>query len=341
VGVIQITKNFLGKRVKHDVMNSVGLVIIQSKTILEPAHIELLEQHRVDTFSIVFESPDGSEDSSVNLLVVQVVDQSMKIFHSIHQTRKIPVMEFKNTIIPTVQLISNDPNIFRIFEAVKAKDDYTHQHNIGVGVLATLIGKWLNMGDSELASLSLAATLHDVGKVKIPLEILHKPGKLTNEEFSQIKQHTVFGYEMLKDTVGISQRMALVALQHHEKEDGTGYPLGLKKDQIDIFSKIVAVADIFHAMSSKRPYHDPIPFYEIITQMRQEIFGKLEPYIVSVFIKNITKKLVGKKVILTDGREGEIVFINPNDDMNHLIKVNNDFIDLNLDPSIQIQEIIS
>lgn len=333
--------NIIGKKVTHDVVNSAGLVLIKAKDIIEEEHLNLLEKHRIDLYSIIMETGNGTKYTHSNSLVLQAMEQSYTLFESIKLTYKIPIMLFKHTVIPIIQQIANDPNIFRLFEAVRAKDEYTHQHNIGVGVISTLLGKWLNLGEIELAVLSLAATLHDVGKVKIPMEILQKPEKLSQAEFNLMKQHTNLGYEMLKGTIGVSHRIALVALQHHEREDGSGYPLSLKMSQINSFSKIVAVADMFHAMSSNRPYHKAIPFSEILEQLRQESFGKLDPYIVAVFIKNISKQLVGQQVVLTDGREGKIVYLKPFEDNSSLIKINNDFLDLSLNRNITIMQIVS
>src|SRR5690606_28020956 len=95
------------------------------------------------------------------------------------------------------------------------------------------------------------------------------PGKLTDEEYAIMKKHTIYGYEILNDTVGISHRQALVALQHHERMNGSGYPMGIKRDNIDLFSRIVAVADIFHAMTSNRVYRTHSPFYEVLTEMEE------------------------------------------------------------------------
>jgi putative nucleotidyltransferase with HDIG domain len=315
-------------------------VIVVQNTVIEHDHILLMQQHAIDEFSIVVKTANGTARSHTNLLALQVVDKCMALLKEIQYTRNVPVMEYKNVIVPSLQRIASDPNIFRLFEAIKAKDNYTYEHSVAVGVLAALIGNWLNLSEGELASLTLAAILHDVGKVRIPIEIIEKSDKLSAEEDRVMRAHTVFGYELLKNTVGISQRMAIVALQHHEREDGSGYPFGLGKDRLDQFSKIVAVADVFHAMSSKRPHHEAIPFFEIVTQLRQETFGKLDPYIVSIFIKNITQRLVGKKVLLTDGRSGKIVFINRNNDLHPLIKLDNGFIDLSLDSSIQILEVV-
>ena len=262
------------------------------------------------------------------------------LYNSFHETGIVPVNELQEQVIPAVQEVVNHPNIFELFEAVKAQGDYAYKHNIGVGVISTLIGKWLELNEEELTALTLAGTLHDIGNLRIPQDLLNKPGKLTEEEFDVVKKHAIYGYEILKKTQGVSYRTALVALQHHEREDGSGYPLGLTSDKIDLFSKIVAVADIFHAMSSKRPYHNALPFYEVVRQMKEGFFGKLDPTIVSVFLDNIITKMVGQKVILTDDRIGEIVFINPHEDEAPLIKVDEEFIDLSCQRSLQIKQII-
>jgi putative nucleotidyltransferase with HDIG domain len=340
-------QELIGKIVKYDVMNNVGLVIIKANTSILQEHLDLAKRHRIKTSDIVldngivFATSASNPMSPVNIMTRHVVDQSIRLFRSIEFNKAIPIAEIEKTILPTVQKISNDTNIFNVFEAVKGKDDYTYEHNIGVGVLATLIGKWLKISGDDLAILSMAAILHDVGKVKIPMDLLHKEGTLTTNEYKLIQQHTVLGYQMLRETPDIPPQIATVALQHHEREDGSGYPLGLKGNKIDLFSKIVAVADIFHAMSSNRPYHDPIPFHSIVMQMKQGIFGELEPHIVSVFLKNITRKLVGTQVVLMDGRIGEIVYINPHDDLKPMIMVNNTFIDLGKERDLYIRDIIN
>jgi putative nucleotidyltransferase with HDIG domain len=251
-------------------------------------------------------------------------------------------MEFKNTILPIIDQIVEDPNIFRLLKAVKAKDEYTYQHNVGVSVIATLIGKWLNMDKTDLTSLSLGALLHDVGNVRIPLDMLNKEDLFREDEYEFFKQHTIYGYEMLKDAIGISNRVALVALQHHEREDGSGYPLGLDKNQVEPFSKIVAVADVFHAMYSSHPYQEAFSLSEIIKVLKMESFGKLDPLIVSVFIRNITNKWIGKQVMLSNGQKGSIVYMNPYEEAKPLVQMNSNlFIDLSRQRMLNIKEVVS
>ena len=133
----------------------------------------------------------------------------------------------------------------------------------------------------------------------------------------------------------------MVALQHHEREDGSGYPLRLKSSHIDPISRIVAVADVFHAMSSKRPYHEEMPFYEVVKRMRQGFFGELDPNIVSVFLTNMIRNLIGRKVLLTDGRVGEVIYINPSDDTHPLIQIEHTFLDLSKERHIHIKGVVT
>lgn len=337
-------EQLIGKQIKHDVLNVYGVTIVPANSIITRETLQLMSNHRVDINTVVLltEQKDATRTRlQTHELVGQTVALSKELFESIAVSRKVPLMEIRNEVLPAILELSKNPDIFELFEAVRAKDDYVYQHNVGVGVISTLIGRWIQLDEAELLILSLAATLHDVGKVKLPLEVLNKPGKLTEVEFQLIKKHTIYGYELLKGTTGLSQRIARVALQHHEREDGNGYPLGLKKENIDLFSSIVAVADIFHAMSSNRPYHEPLTFHEIISQMSEGKFGALNPRIISLFIENMMKRLVGKQVLLTDGREGEVVYINPHNIETPLIKLADYFLDLSLERNIQIKAIIA
>lgn len=331
--------SYLGRIIKNDLINSYGVTVVPAGSLLNEEHIQILKKHKIDAIDMIFLSQMELEHIDCSETVDQLVDLSKEIFSSFRISRKIPLLDIRTEVIPVIQQVSTNPDVFQMFEAIQGMDEYIHQHNIGVGILSTLIGRWMNMGDSELAILSLAATLHDVGNLKIPAEILNKPGKLTEVEFAAVKKHTVYGYEMLKETAGVSSRIALVALQHHERNDGQGYPFGLKENKIDIFSKIVAVADVFHAMSSNRPYHAPIPFHIIVDQMRRESFGALDPHIVSIFLENIVKRTIGRNVVLTDGRVGQVVSLNPHDIETPLIKIDDEYIDLGKVSNLNIKEI--
>ena len=173
-----------------------------------------------------------------------------------------------------------------------------------------------------------------------PVEILNKPGRLTAEEFDLIKLHPVFGYEMLMRTDGSTEREKLVALQHHERQDGSGYPYGIRGDRIDAYSRIVAVCDVYHAMSSRRSYHEPSPFYAILEQMSQNRFGEFDAAIVGVFIDKMMNMTVGNDVKLSDGSIGSIVLVHPTEPLRPLVKIGERFVDLRREPNVKIEQVI-
>ncbi|MGE5623490.1 MAG: HD-GYP domain-containing protein [Methanocella sp.] len=189
------------------------------------------------------------------------------------------------------------------------RDKYTFHHCIGVGVIATLAGKWCGLESDELAGLASAGAMHDVGKAFIAPEILGKPGRLTPEEFAAIKRHTILGQEVLAGVLGPESVAAAVALEYHERRDGTGYPDGLKGDESRLESRIVAVADVFHAMTSERTYRHRRLDLAVLAQLRTDGFGLLDPVVVQTFLARMIPSSFGSRVRLSDGRIGRIAFI--------------------------------
>ncbi|MBO1000119.1 HD-GYP domain-containing protein [Bacillus sp. SD075] len=269
--------------------------------------------------------------------------QVKNIFQDIRQEGKIQpekIKLIKAEVAPVIAEAAKNRDIYYLFEEMQVDNQYTYRHNIGVGIIATYLGMMLGLSKENLSALTLAATLHDVGKTRISDSILEKPGKLTAAEFEEMKRHTNYGYELLKNIPGIPPSIALTALQHHEREDGQGYPLGLKGNDIHHHSKIVAIADVFHAMSSDRVYHQAMPFYKVIEQMNSDMFSKFNPEILLEFVNRLMSILVGKEVMLTNGRIGTIILINPYDPLKVLLKTSTEIIDLRMEKQWQIERII-
>ncbi|MFE0503066.1 HD-GYP domain-containing protein [Peribacillus butanolivorans] len=270
-------------------------------------------------------------------------EQIKNLFEDIRKEENIQletVEGIKAEIVPIIEEAAKNPDIYYLFEEMQAKNEYTYKHNIGVGIIATYLGKKLGLSKESLSNLTLAAILHDVGKTRIPERLLEKPGKLTATEYDEIKRHTIYGYELLKSIPGIPPSIALTALQHHEREDGQGYPHKLKGSNIYYLSKIVAIADVFHAMSSDRVYHQAMPFYKVIEQMNRDVFGKFNPNMLLVFINQLMGTLVGKEVMLTNQQIGTIIMINPYEPLKVLMKTNSGILDLRLEKELQIERII-
>ncbi len=224
----------------------------------------------------------------------------------------IPVMEVREVVTPIITEFQQQPQVLLSLRRFARMDSYTYEHAIAVGIISYMIAKWIKVPEKEWMQVALAGTLLDIGKTKIDRRILQKPGKLTDDEFEEIKKHTVYGYQIIKASHGLSEGVALAALQHHEREDGSGYPLGLPGSKLHLYSKIVAVADVYHAMCSDRIYQKALSPYEVVEQLVQDSFGKLDPTIVRTFVDGITQFAVGTIVELSDGTIGKIVFTDRN-----------------------------
>lgn len=208
------------------------------------------------------------------------------------------------------------------------KDRYTFRHSIGVAIISYFIGSWLEWDEEELKNLAISGLLHDLGKMRISDSVLNKPGKLTADEYAQIKYHTRFGYEMIQQLSGASEQQALVALQHHERMNGSGYPLGISGDEITTLSKVVMVADVFHTMISERPYKKRIPLYQVIEEIYQCAPMLFDATIVQCLIQNIMERRIGDPVILSDGQMAHIKKVHLDDLMHPLVESYGQFIDL-------------
>lgn len=333
-------KEVIGKRCGRDIYNEQGELLVSKATVITYDHVILLEENgmtlRADDVVEI-----GTDFDRHVVMIDETVEHVRTVFGEIRDTKKVPLDELQKNVIPTIHEASDSKYVLQLFTALQAKDDYTYRHNIAVGAIANLIGKWMGLDQKDLRQVTTAGLLHDVGKMLIPESILNKPGRLTGVEFAEMKKHTIYGYDILKETVGINHRQALVALQHHERIDGSGYPMGLYKDEIDIFSRIVAVADVFHAMSSNRIYQNQSPFYKVLSEMQRDMFHGLDPEITILFIEKTMNALIGNSVILTDGRLGTILMVHRNNPIQPLIRVGDEFIDLSKESSLQIEQIIS
>lgn len=180
--------------------------------------------------------------------------------------------------------------IITLANVIEAKDKYTDGHTRRVGNLSRMLGARLGLADENLQQLEIAGLIHDIGKVGVPENILNKPGRLTEEEFDEMKKHTVIGENICRPLNSLQACLDPVR-HHHEKLDGSGYPDGLKKDMLSIESRIIAVADIYDAMTSDRPYRDRMKMDEVKAIMLKDVeAGKLDGRVVSELFDIVGKE---------------------------------------------------
>lgn len=206
-------------------------------------------------------------------------------------------------------IIANDAVALNI-DALKVSDEYTFKHSVDVATISMLIAKKSNLPETDIQKIGMAGLLHDLGKSQIPNEVLNKAGKLTEEEFAIMKNHSVYGYRILKERDDIPKEVLMGVLQHHEKINGKGYPMGVGGEQITTYAKILSIADIYDALVTERPYKKAFSQQDAV-EMIMAMTDELDITFMRSFLAIMILYPVDSIVTLSNGERARVVENNP------------------------------
>lgn len=230
--------------------------------------------------------------------------------------------------------------MFDMLHNMRSLDDSIYAHSLNVALICRQLGKWLKWDDEALDTLTLGGLLHDIGKLKVPDEILNKPGKYTDQEFTLVKMHPKYGYDLLKNQP-VDTHIKKMALSHHERCDGTGYPMGLTQDDTDEFAMIAAIADVYDAMTAARSYRAPLCPFQVIDKFEKEGLQMYNPKFILTFLERIAGTYQNNRILLSDGRSAKIVMLNQNHLSKPIVQLDDGFcIDLSTQSELHIQAIM-
>ncbi|MCY9514106.1 HD-GYP domain-containing protein [Paenibacillus apiarius] len=274
---------------------------------------------------------------------MQMVNLLKNVYHTLG-TSKIPILELRQQMEWLLDCskdyspIISHPQIKVLLQGDMT--EYLYHKSIAVALTSYLLGQWSSFPAKEGMQIALAGLLHDIGKAKVDADIWNKKGSLTERERVEMRRHTHYGYELLRNVPALNDGVKLAALQHHERMDGSGYPLGIKGEQIHPYAKIVAIADMFHAMTQNRVYQKASSPFVVLEQLNEESFGKLNPELVQIFIHKVTQMHQGAFVKLSDGRVGRIVFTESGQPTRPWVSADGQIIQLVQERHIWIDEVI-
>lgn len=223
-------------------------------------------------------------------------------------------------------------HIFDMLHNLRHYDDSTYAHALNVALICNVLASWLKLSPEEIDLATQCGLLHDVGKLKIPESIIKKPTRLTAQEFDIIQKHPIEGYKILKKC-NVNPHILNAALMHHERCDGKGYPMGIPSAKIDMYAKIVSIADVYDAMTSARIYRGPLCPFKVIAIFESEGFQKYDTQYILTFLENVVSTYLHCRVRLSDSREGTVIFINKQSLSRPLLKSGDTYIDLSKEPS--------
>lgn len=323
-----------------DLFDEYGKLVFPKNTVLNNYAVKRLEDinvKKVPVYPSCRESNSNNEASFHSIYKESVIamKELMANLVSGNKTNYNKLVEISN------RLYDGNNEEKQLLKGIKnIKDEYTYNHCINVALYSMYIGQLLGFSEENIKDVLQAGLLHDIGKSKIPRNIINKKGKLNEEEFEIIKTHTVIGYEMSKDMSFLKEEIREAILTHHEREDGSGYPLGLKSREISMYAKILAIADVYDALTSKRVYKDKITPFDAINEFYEMGVEKFSRPILSIFFKNIVQCYIDSKIKLNNGMVGEIAYIPPYNMTKPIIDIEGYYVDLEENPSLQIIEIM-
>ncbi len=229
------------------------------------------------------------------------------IMDDVYSGKAIQVLSLKRSITPMIESVIRNPDALMWVAMIRKRDDYLYNHSLNASMLAVTVGRQIGLSKDELHDLAMGAMLFDIGKMKLPKELLQKPGKFSKEELLVTKKHVQFGVETLQGTQDINRNIMDMVKYHHERHDGSGYPYHLKGTDIPLFARIAAVVDCYDAITSIRPYAEPLSPYEAIIKLYEWRDVDFQSEIVEQFIQAIGLYPTGTLVEMTSGQVGVIL----------------------------------
>ncbi len=231
----------------------------------------------------------------------------LAMFSDVRMGKAIDAENARGMVEEITQSVARHPNALISLARLKNSDEYTYMHSVAVCALMIALARQLGLDEAQVRDAGMAGLMHDLGKMGVPDEILNKPGKLSDSEFLRVKEHPVIGAELLRAGGQVSAATIDVALHHHEKVDGSGYPHGLKGDQISLFARMGAVCDVYDAITSDRPYKKGWDPAESIRKMAEWSKGHFDEAVFQAFVKSVGIYPTGSLVRLESGRLGVVM----------------------------------
>ncbi len=287
---------------------SKGLDVPARPTAPEQSVTEILMEAEIAQYTMAPKPTSMSEELTRAAMICNKGKKAVaSMFREVRMGNAVSTEAVGELVEEITLSVLRNPGALISLARLKTADDYTYMHSVAVCALMASLARQLGLSEQEVREAGMAGLLHDLGKAMMPIDVLNKPGKLTDDEFRIIKNHPVEGHRLLVEGKSASDIVLDVCRHHHEKVDGSGYPDKLAGDQISLYSKMGAICDVYDAISSNRPYRKGWDPAESIQKMMQWSTGHFDEHVLQAFIKSIGIYPVGSLVKLSSGRLAVVV----------------------------------
>lgn len=343
-----------------DVLSPSGQLIIPKNTTLNPRLISRLKLYNVKKVCVIITDNVAQELNALaeknKPMNPEKTTQEFKVFNRTYQDMAndleaafqeviekpydgydpAPIID---QILELAKTVKNTMHLMNTLQLLREYDDTMYIHSLSVALISHTIASQQNFTEEDMRSLIYACAFHDIGKVQIPAEILYKPGRLTDEEYATVKEHAQKGYDILHKA-HFPQDIQMAALLHHERCDGTGYPSALTAEKIPVFAKIIAIADVYDAMTARRSYRKEICSFDVIAEFENSGYQKYDSSLLLPFLTSIAQSHINNKVRLSNSLIGTIVMINQHKLSKPVVNIDGTFLDLSKEKDITILELL-
>jgi len=353
---IPVAQVQVGDRLGSDVQTALGSVLLQQGRALSDRDIEILqaflipsldvirlghEEQRADTAAEEVATATEAKLTNLQQEFLQMEKLLARILSMVGSGFKIPVLDLRNGLNALIGCMEEYNALTFLPPPATGGANVMVRNSVLSAMTSYQLAKWNKFPEKDWLQIAMAGLLHDIGNVKVDPAILNKPSRLSAEEQQEMRQHTVYGFRLLEGAASLNQGVWLAALQHHERIDGSGYPMKVKGEKIHPYAKIVAIADVYHAMTSNRNYRKAESPYLVLEELHSGSFGKLDPLYVQTFIERTTQFHNGVFVKLNDGRIGEVVFTDRNHPTRPMISLNGQIVNLSQNRQLFICEVFA
>lgn len=298
---------------------------IESVYVYEPENSGTKSGHSMEQMRNSIEFRNFKKDYDSSVLSVQTAMNDV-----IERNEELDPDQLLSEVTQIISRSKSRTDVFHMLQCMKGYDDQTYVHSVNVALLCNIFADWLGMPRADKEAVTLCGLLHDIGKLTIPKNIINKPEKLTPQEYEIMKQHTVRGYELVKD-MDLDKEIKQAILLHHERYNGAGYPFHRTGNEVNSFAMLTAIADVYNAMTSDRIYRAAFCPFDVIREFEENGKQLYDPKYLIPLLERIAETYISQTVRLNSDEEGEIVMLNRDTLSRPLVRVENKFIDLSRD----------
>ncbi|KHE73185.1 HD-GYP domain-containing protein [Halobacillus sp. BBL2006] len=352
--------------ITKDVMGRTNRPIVPKNTVVHPIHISVLRDFSIQSVEVATKLNDGQpfipnhqmEDEEASATTndtpqeltpfsfqeqyLEAVQSYKRWFANWKAGSPVDIQAVRRVMVPLLEKAVEVKKDVFLLHHYSSSEDYLYHHSVTMGMMSGYLAHQMGSNYGEWIQVGLAGVLSDCGMSQVDEKILHKEGPLSEEEYNQVKKHPTYSYRLVEKIPSLSSGAKLAVLQHHERLNGSGYPLGLRQEKLHPFSQLIAVSDMYHAMTSERLYRKKQAPLKVLEEILQEQFGRYDHKVIQALVKEMIHFSTGSKVRLSNNKTAEVLFVDHTHPTRPMIRLddNSEIYQLKEHLHLHIEEVI-